>query len=104
MNMKKVSEALGLLESVGKLAAGFSGMDMEHVAKLMGAHARKMSPNEYRILWKNKVYLLTDNGGEINVSKIEPTEGSSVPFVESGGKVKPEELAERLSGYLLHFG
>jgi hypothetical protein len=75
--------------------------DWKAVAKAMGgklvrAPSGKNMPAQ--VFYKNVLYSLSDNGGEINISKSEPV-GESVPFwsnAHPGGSVGPATLAYRL--------
>jgi hypothetical protein len=96
---KLTADNLEKSSSKKKLARGFSGINLEKVAHFMGAKAKKLNDNEYEFFYQNESYILTDNGGEVNVSKIELMP-HSIPFTARGVVVKPEVLASRLAEYL----
>jgi hypothetical protein len=77
-----------------------NGIRWGEVAAAMGANLVESDRNEAQVYLhrgeRGRRFILTDNGGELNVSEIVAAAPSSVPYRRDAGMVGPVTLANRL--------
>jgi hypothetical protein len=76
-----------------------SDLHWREIAELLGAHVSSMSETEIRLSvmhnGRRRTLILTDNGGELNISELVPV-GDSVPYTTSDTTIGSLTMANRL--------
>jgi len=76
----------------------FADFNWREIAQLMGGKLLRSDAKEIHV-WVPKLndkIIITDNGGEVNISVEKPLIPHSVPYTSSGFTVREETLAYRL--------
>lgn len=85
----------------------FKDIDWKKVAETLNAHLIKVSDKEVELFTSfdsygrgHKHLIISDNGGEINISEIVPVLDFSIPYTRRGYGVGPMTLATRIHSAL----